>query len=638
MRITNLKKYLILAIIGLFFTVSIAPNITGDINWINKSKKISINDNDDELTYSTISQIYYPEKDTYILERWPDSNRGTAYRLVVSNKYGSSPDFESDALIWFDLSDIPSGAITSTVTLNLYYFDYWDTDPIGRDISCYSITSNWDEYTTTFNNRPSYSSTITSYATIPSAFGWVSWDVTDDVRDFVDGIKTNYGWWIMDENYWGTGNIPQQLYYSREGTYIPYLDFDIESNNPPIANANGPYTGQTGELIQLDGTGSYDSDGNIVSYEWDLDNDGMYDDATGATPTFSWTTSGTHPISLKVTDDDGSTDTDDTTVEINNPPVADADGPYTGQTRELIQLDGTGSYDSNGVIVSYEWDIDNDGEYDDAIGEKPTYTWFLPGIYTISLRVTDNDGLTDTDITSAYIKRPDAPHVKLIYPTGGETLKDIVTIKWSAHDVEDGDNLPIYFYLSDSNGDSWSPFDGNPYENTGEYNWDTTLLPDGEYLLMVVAQDSNMNVGHETSDPFEIKNNEEPPVNNQPNKPNKPLGPIEGKTGEEYTYTTSTTDPDGDQVYYKWSWDDETSDWIGPYDSGGIINNSHIWDENGNYEIKVKSKDIHGAESEWSDPLAISMPKNRIINRLILTFLQQHPNLFPILRKLLLKF
>ncbi|GAG22019.1 unnamed protein product, partial [marine sediment metagenome] len=96
-----------------------------------------------------------------------------------------------------------------------------------------------------------------------------------------------------------------------------------------------------------------------------------------------------------------------------------------------------------------------------------------------------------------------------------------------------------------------------------------------------------------------------------PLKPDKPTGPNSGKIGREYSYHTITTDPDGDQLFYQWDWgDDSFSQWIGPYNSGEEISASHSWSE-GSYNIKVKSKDIHNEESNWSDPLPISMPKNK---------------------------
>jgi len=124
--------------------------------------------------------------------------------------------------------------------------------------------------------------------------------------------------------------------------------------------------------------------------------------------------------------------------------------------------------------------------------------------------------------------------------------------------------------------------------------------------------------------------------NQAPEKPNRPDGLSSGSVGTEYTYSSSTTDVDGDQVYYWFDWDDGTnSGWLGPYSSGEEISSTHTWDQRGNYQVKVKAKDANNAQSEWSDPLSVSMPRNKAINRPFLTFSENHPNLFPILRLLL---
>ena len=103
-------------------------------------------------------------------------------------------------------------------------------------------------------------------------------------------------------------------------------------------------------------------------------------------------------------------------------------------------------------------------------------------------------------------------------------------------------------------------------------------------------------------------------LNSAPEIPQKPEGPVGGlfhkkvRVGNSYTYTTVTTDPDGDQVYYNWSWGDGIySGWDGPYDSGVGVFGSHTWTEAGIYEVKVKAKDIHDAESDWSDPLTVEV-------------------------------
>lgn len=99
-------------------------------------------------------------------------------------------------------------------------------------------------------------------------------------------------------------------------------------------------------------------------------------------------------------------------------------------------------------------------------------------------------------------------------------------------------------------------------------------------------------------------------VGHSPDKPATPSGSAKVETGITYTYATSTEDKDDDQVYYKWDWGDGTmSEWLGPYDSGETVSASYAWAEKGVYNIRVRAKDTRGAESEWSDPLRVSVPK-----------------------------
>jgi len=121
-----------------------------------------------------------------------------------------------------------------------------------------------------------------------------------------------------------------------------------------------------------------------------------------------------------------------------------------------------------------------------------------------------------------------------------------------------------------------------------------------------------------------------------PRKPSQPLGPKSGKIGSEYTYLSITEDPQEDKIYYWYDWGDgKNSGWVGPYNSGETASASHQWTKQGNYQIKVKAKDIEDHESEWSDPLPVSMPKNKATNTLFLSFLDQHPRMLTLLRHLL---
>jgi len=83
-------------------------------------------------------------------------------------------------------------------------------------------------------------------------------------------------------------------------------------------------------------------------------------------------------------------------------------------------------------------------------------------------------------------------------------------------------------------------------------------------------------------------------------------GPLYGMPGIEYVFCVEVVDPEGDAIFCKWDWGDGTiSEWVGPGYSWETICSSHTWYEEGTYNIKVKLKDVHGSESNWTNPFMI---------------------------------
>lgn len=119
--------------------------------------------------------------------------------------------------------------------------------------------------------------------------------------------------------------------------------------------------------------------------------------------------------------------------------------------------------------------------------------------------------------------------------------------------------------------------------------------------------------------------------------PNPPRidGIQDGKKQERYDYTISAIDPEDDDVYFFIEWGDGRSmGWIGPYASGEEVTKNHQWASEGNYTLRVKAKDTYGVEGDWQT-MHITLPKHNILPRPFYTFLQNHPNLFPLLQYLL---
>jgi len=217
----------------------------------------------------------------------------------------------------------------------------------------------------------------------------------------------------------------------------------------------------------------------------------------------------------------------------------------------------------------------------------------------------------------AYLSNPDGGGIASFGATG---LGYIYCGKYITYGLVEGFMLNLFEAYDDGAitfGEMWNNaindyISGNL--DGGDYKTLTELVPFGDPTLAIAKESM------------------------KPVKPDAPEGPTSGKINEEHTYTASTTDPDGDELYYLFDWGNgEFSGWIGPHNSGETVEASYAWTEKGDYEIKVKAKDEHGVQGDWSDPLPVSMPKNKaiIINQLFQKFLEQHPNMFPILQYML---
>jgi len=176
-------------------------------------------------------------------------------------------------------------------------------------------------------------------------------------------------------------------------------------------------------------------------------------------------------------------------------------------------------------------------------------------------------------------------------------------------------NNKIYLNNFIENGNPSKKDTGNAYDE-GYNIWYSSDPLKGNYWSDYTGVDTNGDGIGET--PYIIpgpgNNHDDYPLmslidinNNAPDKPATPSGKSIIKAGISYPYKTSTTDPDGDHVYYKWDWGDgKYSNWLGPYASEETASASHTWQTKGSYKVKVKAKDEHGAESPWSDPLPLA--------------------------------
>ena len=97
-------------------------------------------------------------------------------------------------------------------------------------------------------------------------------------------------------------------------------------------------------------------------------------------------------------------------------------------------------------------------------------------------------------------------------------------------------------------------------------------------------------------------------------------GPDHGVYNQTLTFSAVTTDPNCEQIYYLFDWGNgEVSDWLGPFNSGEVVEASYSWPGIGAYIVKVKAKDVNNANSEWSNPHRVDIldntkPENPLID------------------------
>ncbi len=233
------------------------------------------------------------------------------------------------------------------------------------------------------------------------------------------------------------------------------------TNPPPVADAVA--LGSTdifkNETVEFDATASYDPNGSIVTYVWDFNGDAiygdLYDSGTDEQPIKAFTVAGTFDVDLRVVDNNGAEDFLDTTIEVNvsnNPPVAAASfklGPpyYINTWYDIL---GNASFDPDGTIVEWAWDIDYDGDFDPTLyGEEIQTFWETESSYQIMLRVKDDDDAVDfldaaIEIDILWTDNT-PPVVDSIEMSRTTTLKgsaaEAITFTCNAHDPNVGDSL-----------------------------------------------------------------------------------------------------------------------------------------------------------------------------------------------------
>jgi len=367
----------------------------------------------------------------------------------------------------------------------------------------------------------------------------------------------------------------------------------IFGTQSPVANADPDYQQiLLGELpwdnATFDASLSYDPDGTIISYQWDF-GDGYGYTGTENTTTHQYTVTGNYTVTLTVTDNDGFTDTDTCIVNVTGiqVPVAVAEPDYQEvNIDEIVSFFGNLSYDPDGTIIDYFWEF-GDGANDTGISSAHIYT--TSGNYTVTLTVTDNDGLTDTDTCVVRVVGLQSP-VAVAEPDFQEIMVGEAA-EFYGNQSYDPDGTIISYYWDFGDGYTGMGINSTHiYTNSGSYVVTLTVtdndgLTNSDTCIVIVTG---------LQSPVAIA---EPPHQ-------------EVSIGENASFHGNLSyDPDGTIVDYFWD--------FGDGQNGTEIFVQHAYAISGNYTVTLTVTDNDGLTDTdictvyivgLEPPVAIAMP------------------------------
>ena len=374
----------------------------------------------------------------------------------------------------------------------------------------------------------------------------------------------------------------------------------VVANDAPNANAGGPYLINEGQNLTLNASASTDPGQDLLSYLWDLDDDGVYNDAAGVTPVVPWakleklglaSNGAVLTIGVRVDDgEEGGVGFASTTLIINNVnPTADADGPYVINEGQKLTLDagGTTDPDANDVLT-FAWELDNDGQFDDALGVNPTLDWAVVEALAlasngtalpIAVRVIDSDGGVDVDNTTLTINNVNPT----AFADGPRTILEggSLTLDASASTDPDANDVLTFAWDLDNDGFFDDAFGPKPF-----ISWSLIeslhLATDGSPLTIeVLVVDSD---GGSDTDTTELMiTNVAPTVDAGDDFVNL--------MGEEAFFDGSFFDPAGILDTHTYLWD------FGDGHTATTLDATHIYTYSGYYTASLTITDSDGAQT-----------------------------------------
>jgi uncharacterized protein YjdB/PKD repeat protein len=367
------------------------------------------------------------------------------------------------------------------------------------------------------------------------------------------------------------------------------------SNQPPVAQPGGPYSGNEGAPVSFNGTGSSDPENNTpFTYAW---NYGDGTTGTGATPSKIYAANANYTVSLSVTDSRGATSAAATTTAtiVNVAPTVNA-GPdvslTVGQTLSLsVTFSDPGTGDAPWAYT-IDWGDGSSGSGSAGTQAAPiaaTHTFAATGEYTVRATVTDKDGGARSDDLGATVTATSPPNQAPIGRPGGPYTGNegaAVAFNGSASSDPDG-NTPLTYawnFGDGTNGTGASP--SHVYAQNGNYT--TSLTVTDSRGLAGAAATASVSIA-----------NVAPTVNAGPD--------VMLTAGSALNLSASFTDPGtGDGPWaYAIEWGDGGTQNGNASAQATPITASHTYSATGTFVVRVTVTDAGGAAG--NDQLSVTV-------------------------------
>jgi len=353
---------------------------------------------------------------------------------------------------------------------------------------------------------------------------------------------------------------------------IQTQSISIASQLPVTVLTYSPEFPSEGETVLFDASESFDPDGEIVTYQWDFNGSGEFDlQGSAQTASYVYTSAGQFTPRVTVVDDQSDSASRAAFIEINAVPVAQFQvSRFDPNELEVVSFTDL-SRDSDGVIVAWLWDF-GDGTISDAV--SPSHVYQQSGTHTVTLTVTDEiGGMAIADATLTIGNLPPVATLTVAassLPTGSRFAFDAS----GSHDLSPQGGLTRYEWkLGEQTGFALE---------TSVPNLSHAFTEDGVHLICVRVTDSDGAVA--ISEPITVT-----VTNRLPTISRVTWTPSEPTDVDEVVFSVQASDPDGQIAIWSWVLDST------------ILASSqqltHIFDEDGTYQLTVQVSDDHGGQA-----------------------------------------